>query len=426
VEDRTESLSDDARLACFPFQDAVAAANASFPLIDCANSSDDPNEFDIQPRGTGDLPARFQADVEAGTYQFEGFARPFAIEFAEPISIELFANNSELRPIGDWEEPAYYAFWIVAPDQLPTPGTPHGPIDETVPFPDDLGSWLSDSGFEILAEGTTELADGAAPYWTVGVPDWTIETAGGGLVFATFTNVPGQGADGQQVYPIRHNSTVWQIPHPAGPLVVIAPEKWEIPGHPGIDELTDLVATIISTIVPIDGVGPPVPPTTMPPTEPNDETNAPTEAEVAALREAVLDLQGFETFVNDDGVYVLCDTPQFRSETPLAAGLNRPNFGTGTSLEFLEFRSEADRDAHFTAIEDGRSVCDAADDETLEHERIEEDPGHLLVYSTIRSWPGGSNSGVSHVTTVGATGMLSIYANNLDRVNAILAELGLG
>lgn len=416
--------------ACFPFQKAVA--DAGLALIDCANTGDGPVEVIEASQGPPALPVGFNGEPQPGVYEMADFARPFAMSFALPVWVNVGPSVIEILPMGDWEEPAY-AFWVIAPDELALPGTAYGRVEETVPFPEDFGEWLLESGFEIVADGELALPQDAARYWTVEVAGWDIENAGGGLVLASFEG----GQPGSSIQAIRHNSTIWQVPHPGGPLLVVAAQKYEIPGAPDIASVTDLVAGLVATMEPIEGAGAAVEPTPAAPTPTSTpEAPEPTETveidpEALALRDTVLALEGFERWTDTAQVAsVHCDEPEIRSTTPVAQhddAVVEMFTRSGRNVMVFEFRSTADRDAYFTAIVEGRAVCERYLNERLIPEILEIDPGQWILFSSIFVEEDGAQFPVVElVATVGPRSAVSIGASTRAEVEAIAQELGVG
>ncbi len=223
-------------LECFKLQDAVAAVN--LPIIDCAESGEPP-AVPVTPTDGPPILALGNYDaVDAGSYRTEGFARPFTFTLPEPMRLVVNSHDIELAPVGDEGQ---LTFWIVAPDSLPIPGTPYGAIGDTVPFPADLGSWLAEIPVTISDTGTTQVGDLSVPYWTIPLPDDATQVGVDDWVFADFD-------DSFQLFPLREGMTLWQVPHPDGPLVVFGAAKFEIPGAPGLDEITAFMESILVTI----------------------------------------------------------------------------------------------------------------------------------------------------------------------------------
>lgn len=168
------------------------------------------------------------------------------------------------------------------------------------------------------------------------------------------------------------------------------------------------------------------PTTTEPPEDPDDEA-APSAVDVAAIREMLLNLEGFEDNFQPPEIpaAVFCDEPFFESVIPLAQPINRGG-GLDFGIELLDFQSEADRDAHFRAVEDSEIACQTAEGQTFQAQVIEAEPGDLLVYSKTFSDDSGNVEKVFHVTKVGDTGMLTIGSDTLDRLNDVVDQLNLG
>ncbi len=170
------------------------------------------------------------------------------------------------------------------------------------------------------------------------------------------------------------------------------------------------------------------PTTTEPPEDPDDEA-APSAVDVAAIREMLLNLEGFEESILPPEIpaAVFCDEPFFESVIPLAQPITGGG-GIDFGIELLDFQSEADRDAHFRAVEDSEIACQATEGQTFQAQLIEAEPGDLLVYSKTFSDDSGNVEVelVFHVTKVGDTGMLTIRSDTLDNVNDVVDKLGLG
>ncbi|MGI9607239.1 MAG: hypothetical protein ACR2P0_13975 [Acidimicrobiales bacterium] len=174
LRDALFAIEEQQMIACFDVLEALS----DYGVLNCERNSDIPPPIDLgdfadsqssdvdpsaEPSGG---PMNGFADLAAGPARFEWFPRPFAIDHSESLFV-----ISDTDYIWFTKNDDTFTFEIYALEELADPTQLDlYEVGATIPFPDDLDTWMADLPVDVIDRQNVDFAGTPATRWEI-TPD---------------------------------------------------------------------------------------------------------------------------------------------------------------------------------------------------------------------------------------------------------------